>query len=88
MIKSSNKKRFKKDIHILKIQGNSKYCKRHGDSNWEYSYISGPTCTNKKFYKKKLIFKRHRVSCQNLFLLGKREKNKVFNTPKEHNVSI
>ena len=27
MIKSFNKKCFKKDIHILKVQGNSKYCK-------------------------------------------------------------
>ena len=27
MIKSSNKKHFEKDIHILKIQGNSKHYK-------------------------------------------------------------
>ena len=31
MIKSSNKKHFKKDIHILKIQGNGKYCNHHGN---------------------------------------------------------
>ena len=42
MIKSSNKKHFKKDIHILKIQGNSKYCKQHGDSNCGDYYIFGP----------------------------------------------
>ena len=39
MIKSSNKKRFLKNINILKIQGNSKYCKQHGDSNCEDCYI-------------------------------------------------
>ena len=34
MVKSSNKKRFKKGIHILKIQGNIKYFKQHGDSHF------------------------------------------------------
>ena len=41
MIKSSNKC-FKKDTHILKIQGNSKYCKHHGDSNCQDLHI----CSN------------------------------------------
>ena len=45
MIKSSNKKRFKRDIHILKIQRNSKYCKQHGDSNREDCYIFSPIST-------------------------------------------
>ena len=49
-MKSSNKKRLKKDIFKKKIQGNSKHCKQHGDSNCEDSYIFGPICTN-KFYK-------------------------------------
>ena len=32
MIKSYDKKRLKKkDMHILKIQGNSKYCKQQGN---------------------------------------------------------
>ena len=68
MVKSSSKKHFKKDIPILKIQGHSKYCNQHGDSNCENYYLFGPICTNKKFYKN-LIFKKHRVSCHNL---GKR----------------
>ena len=50
MIKGSNKNCFKRDIHILKIQRNSKYCKKHGDSNCEDCYIFGPICTN-KFYE-------------------------------------
>ena len=50
MMKSSNKKCLKKDIFKKKIQGNSKHCKQHGDSNCEDSYIFGPICTN-KFYK-------------------------------------
>ena len=45
MIKSSNKKRFQKDAHILKIKRNSKYCKQHGDSNCEDCYIFDPICT-------------------------------------------
>ena len=72
MVKSSSKKHFKKDIPILKIQGHSKYCNQHGDSNCENYYLFGPICTNENFYKK-LIFKKHKVSCHNLFLLGKRK---------------
>ena len=51
MIKSSNKKRFKKDIHILKIQGNTNYCKQHEDSNCKECYIFDPIGTNKNFTK-------------------------------------
>ena len=87
MIKSSNKKRFKKDIHILKIQGNGKYCKHHGDSNYENCYIFGLICTNKKFYIK-LIFKKHRISCHNLFLLGNRKPARYLTLQEDHNVSI
>ena len=49
MIKSSNKKSFKKDIHILKVQGNSKYCKQHGDSKYKDCYVFGPIGTNRNF---------------------------------------
>ena len=87
MIKSSNKKHFKKDIHILKIQGSSKYCKRHGNSNCEDCYIFGTMCTNKKFYKK-LIFKKRRVSCHNLFLPGKRKPTRYLTLQEDHNISI
>ena len=66
MIKSSNEKSFKKDIHIFKIQGNSKCCTQRGDSNCEDCYIFGPICINKTFQK-------YRVSCHNLFLLRKRK---------------
>ena len=52
MVKSSSKKRFKKDIPILEIQGNSKYCNQHGESNCENYYLFGPICTNKEFDKK------------------------------------
>ena len=48
MITSSNKKDFKKDIHILKVQGNSKYCKQHGDSKCN---VFGPIGTNRNFTK-------------------------------------
>ena len=51
MIKSSNKKSFKKNIHILKVQGNSKYCKQHGDSNFKDWYDFGPIGTNRNFTK-------------------------------------
>ena len=51
MRKSSNKKLFKKVIHVLKIQGNSEFCKQHGDSNCEDCYIFGRICTNKNFTK-------------------------------------
>ena len=69
MIKSSNKKHFKKDIHILEIQGNSKYCKQHGDSNCEDCYIFSPICINKEILQN--INYRNRISCH-IFLLGKR----------------
>ena len=42
MINSSTKQCFKKDIRILKIQGNSKYFKQNGDSNCEDCYILDP----------------------------------------------
>ena len=83
MIKSSNKKRFKKDIHPLKIQRSSKYCKQHEDSDCEDCYIFGPICTNKKFYKK-LTFKKHRLSCYNLFLLGKRKSTRYLTLQEDH----
>ena len=51
MIKSSNKKSLKKNIHILKVQGNSKYCKQHGDSNFKDWYDFGPIGTNRNFTK-------------------------------------
>ena len=51
MINSSNKKSFKKDIHILKVQGNSKYCKQHGDSNCKDCYLFGTIGTNGYFTK-------------------------------------
>ena len=51
MIKSSNKKCFKKDIHILKIKENRKYCKQHGDSNGKDCYIFGPISTTKILQK-------------------------------------
>ena len=86
MVKSSTKKHFKKDIPILKIQRNSKYHNQHGDSNFENYYLLGPICTNKKFYIK-LIFKKHRVSCHNLFLLGRRKPATFLTFQEDHNVS-
>ena len=86
MIKSSNKKHFKKDIHILKIQGNSKYCKQHGDLNCGDYYIFGPICTYKNFTKH--LFKKRRISCHNLFFLGKRGATRYLALQEDHNVSI
>ena len=43
MIKSSNDKRSEKVARILKIQGNSKYCKIHGYSNCKDLHF-GPIC--------------------------------------------
>ena len=71
----------------MKIQGNSKYCKQHGDSNCEDCYILGPISTNKKFYKK-LIFKKHSVSCHKLFLLDKRKPTRYLTLQEDHNISI
>ena len=81
------KKRLKKkDMHILKIQGNSKYCKQQGNWNCEDCYIIGPICTNQKFYKKH-ISKKHKISCHNLFLLGKRKPTWYLTLQEDHNVS-
>ena len=82
MIKSSNKK----DIHILKIQGNNKYCKQHGGSNCEDCYIFCSISTNNTH--KKLILKKQRVSCHNLFLLGKRKSTRHLTLQEDHNVSV
>ena len=71
----------------MKIQGNSKYCKQHGDSNCEDCYIFGPISANKKFFNK-LIFKKLRVSCHNLFLLGKRKPTRYTALQEDHDVSI
>ena len=56
MVKSPSKKCFKKDIPILKIKGNSKYCNQHKDSNCVQYSLFGPICTNKKFYKRLIGF--------------------------------
>ena len=85
MIKSSNKKHFKKDIHILKIQGNSKYCKQHGDSNCEDCYIFSPICTNKEILQN--LNYRNRISRHNIFLLGKRGPIRYLILKEDPNVS-
>ena len=36
----------------------------------------------------KHIFKKHRISCHNFFLLGKRGPTRYLTLPKDHNVSI
>ena len=69
------------------FQGNSKYCSQHGDLNCENYYLFGPICTNTKFYKK-LIPKKHKVSCHNLFLLGKRKPTRYLILQEDHNVSV
>ena len=86
MIKNSNEKRFKKDIYILKIQGNSKYCKQHGVSNCEDCYILAQYAQVRNFTKH--IFKKHTISCHNLFLLGKRGSTRYLTLQENHNVSI
>ena len=70
--------------HILKIQGNSKYCKQHGDS-CEDCCIFGQIYAN---FTKKLIFKKHRVSYQNLFLLCETKPTRYLTLQEDHNVSI
>ena len=86
MLKSSSKKRFKKHIPILKSKEIVNTVTNIAIQFKNY-YFFGPICTNKKFYKK-LIFKKLRVSCHNLFLLGKRKPTRYLTLQEDHNVSI
>ena len=51
------------------------------------TYIFGPIFTNKKFFDK-LIFKKHSVSCHNLFVLGKGKRTRYSVLQEDHNISI
>ena len=78
MIKGSNEKSFKKDIHIFKIQGNSKCCTQRGDSNCEDCYIFGPICINKTFQKYRFL----------VITFSSCVRERQFTLQEDHNVSI
>ena len=83
MMKSSNKKRLKKDIFIKKIHGSSKYCK-----NMETQIVR--TVTFLAQYAQirnfiKLILKKHGICDHNLFFLGKRKQTKYLTLQEDHN---
>ena len=82
MIQSSNKKRFKKDIHILKIQEIVNIV-----NNMETQTVSTVTFLA-QYAKINFTIKKRRISCHYLFLLNNRGPARYLTPQEDHNVSI
>ena len=69
MIEGSNKNRFKKDIHTLKIQGYSNTVNNMETQTVRTVTFLAQYAQIRNFTKH--IFKKHKIYCHNLFLLDK-----------------